>query len=685
MYSIMNITTLYVSQEYGNDRNRGFSANTEENGTGPLKTIEKALEIVSQIRLFGAVQPVTIRILDSVYKVSSPIIIKNDVSSVTIEPNDKTLISGGIEVKGFKKDKFNGVDCFSVDLSHMEDVKFSDFYVNGKAAKLTRYPGSGFLEPEDVENHSSELGAHSKWFIAKEEDFNTIKSFRNINDAIISYNHYWVDEHTPIESLDKETRKIEFEYLSRFTIELTHPASALRYIIENVAEAFKNPNEWYYDSSAKILYYIPCDENVKAEEIAGYIPLTDKLVCLEGEPEKKIKNITFRNFDMAYTKGDYKSRATDIDDAGDNAVGYASDAQAICNAHGSIELTNAYSCSFENCRMYCMGVHCVVLKDGCSRIRISGNEMKNMGGGGVVVGGGAYGSEKECHTYSNTISNNIIMHGGNRYFAACGILVKHSYENVISHNEIGYMYYTGISCGWVWGYNDSITHDNIIEKNHIHHLGFGMLSDMGGVYLLGRQYGTVVRNNYIHHVSSAHYGGWALYTDEGSTGITIENNVCHDTSDNSYHQHFGSMNVVRNNIFAFSKNEPVAASRAEMHTGIIVERNIIVTNGTPVFREGYTNGKDKGCVQMIVAKNNIVYDISQNEPKALKMGGEEYSFDECERIFNWRFGASVENPLFENIEQRDFTLSENSPAYKIGFRPIDISDVGVLKSEEYGR
>lgn len=67
MYSIMNITTLYVSQEYGNDGNRGVSANIEENGTGPLKTIEKAFEIVAQIRLFGAVQPITIRILDSVY------------------------------------------------------------------------------------------------------------------------------------------------------------------------------------------------------------------------------------------------------------------------------------------------------------------------------------------------------------------------------------------------------------------------------------------------------------------------------------------------------------------------------------------------------------------------------------------------------------------------------------------
>lgn len=678
MYSIMNITTLYVSQEYGNDRNRGFSADIKEDGTGPLKTIEKALEIISQIRLFGAVQPITIRILDGVYKIDSPIIIKNDVNSVTIEPNDKTLIMGGVEVRGFKKDEFNGVNCFSVDMSDKPCLNFSDFYVNGKAAKLTRFPDSGFLEPEDVENHSSELRASSKWFIAKEDDFNTIKNFKNINDCIISFNHYWVDEHTPIESFDAETRKIEFKYLSRFTIELTHPASALKYIVENVAEAFKNPNEWYYDSGSKKLYYIPENENIKAEEIIGYIPLTDKLVCLVGEPEKKIKNITFRNFDMAYTKGDYKSKAADIDNDDNCETGYASDAQAVCNAHGSVELTHAYSCAIENCRMYCTGIHCIVVKDGCSRIRLSSNEMKSIGGGGIVIGGGAYGSNKNLHTYSNIISNNTIMHGGNRYFAACGILVKHSYENVISHNEIGYMYYTGISCGWVWGYTDSITHDNIIEKNHIHHLGSGVLSDMGGIYLLGRQCGTIIRNNYIHDIASAHYGGWALYTDEGSTGITIENNICHDTSDNSFHQHFGSMNVVRNNVFAFSKTEAIATSRPEMHTGIIVERNIIVTNGTAVFREGYSE-KDKGCIQMIFSNNNIVFDISENEPKALKVGGKEYSFDECEKIFGLKFEAIVENPLFENLENREFILHKNSPAFKLGFKPIDMSNIGVIR------
>ena len=244
--------------------------------------------------------------------------------------------------------------------------------------------------------------------------------------------------------------------------------------------------------------------------------------------------------------------------------------------------------------------------------------------------------------------------------------------------EYIYLYYTGISCGWVWGYTDSITHDNIIEKNHIHHLGFGMLSDMGGVYLLGRQYGTVVRYNHIHDIVSAHYGGWALYTDEGSSGIVLENNICHDTSDNSYHQHFGKMNTVRNNIFAFSKAEPIACSKPETHTGIVVERNIIITNGVPVYRVGYSE-KDKDCAQMIFSSKNLIYDISKNVPQALKMGGKEYTFEEVRGLFDLDIGSIVSDPMFEDMENRNFTLKVSSPAYKIGFKPIDIKDIGVMK------
>lgn len=49
---------------------------------------------------------------------------------------------------------------------------------------------------------------------------------------------------------------------------------------------------------------------------------------------------------------------------------------------------------------------------------------------------------------------------------------------------------------------------------------------------------------------------------------------------------------------------------------------------------------------MIASYNNIVFDISENEPKAL--------------------------------ENREFTLLENCPAFKIGFKAIDMSNIGVI-------
>ena len=60
-----NITSLYVSQNNGNDKETGFSPVTGAAKDGPVKTIERALELVRQMRFFGAKQPVTIKVLDS--------------------------------------------------------------------------------------------------------------------------------------------------------------------------------------------------------------------------------------------------------------------------------------------------------------------------------------------------------------------------------------------------------------------------------------------------------------------------------------------------------------------------------------------------------------------------------------------------------------------------------------------
>ena len=702
MFNLENICTLYVSQQFGNDENNGFCANCENGTSGPFKTLEKAILKVSDMRDKGFIQPVSIKITDGVYNITKPVVIDERVYSVTIEPYASTEICGGIEIDNFNECEYNGIKCLCADLTHLENMDFSDFYVNGKPASVTVYPETGVLNPKDVENNTDDFYLGSKWFIAKDEDFEVIKNFKTIEDAYISYYHYWIDEHSPIESFDENAKKITMKYVSRFDMTHTIASSNIDYVIENVGEMLKKPGQWYCDKKEKKLYYIP-ENTENADSVKGYIPVTDKFFCIKGTLDKKVKNVRIRNFSFCYTKGEYKSTYdTDKYRHPSKKDGFASDIQSVCHGHGSIEFEFAQNCSIENCRLNCLGVHAVNLKDGCFDIDIVNNSISYIGGGGVYVSGQDANSENSTHTHDVNIHNNTILYCGRRYYASCGILIRHGYNCRVSHNEIGYVYYTGVSCGWVWGYGENISRNNIIEKNHIHHLGGGLLSDMGGIYTLGVQPGTVVRGNVVHDVESRHYGGWALYTDEGSSGILLENNVCYNTSDNVYHQHYGSMNTVRNNIFAFSKDAVIRHSHNTEKLGIICENNIIVIDGNSPFR---LRDKYDGEIKAIVSKNNFIYDYTKdykdeyfvivsddkcvfndtyvyNEDKANTPEQEsdiKYTYDQAKNVIGVEDGSVFLDPGFEDIENFNFNLKSTSPVYKLGFKPIDTSDVGPIK------
>ena len=59
-----------------------------------------------------------------------------------------------------------------------------------------------------------------------------------------------------------------------------------------------------------------------------------------------------------------------------------------------------------------------------------------------------------------------------------------------------------------------------------------MLSDGGGIYTLGTQIGTVIRNNVFHDVFP--YMGdpamaWGIYLDQGSNSLLVQNNIVYNT------------------------------------------------------------------------------------------------------------------------------------------------------------
>ncbi len=106
---------------------------------------------------------------------------------------------------------------------------------------------------------------------------------------------------------------------------------------------------------------------------------------------------------------------------------------------------------------------------------------------------------------------------------------------------------------WVGvGYGPSVSEKNLVQGNLIHDVGRKVLSDMGGIYLLGPAPGTVVRGNVIRDVESFGYGRLHRRGERSA----IENNLVYRTKSGGFHQHFGRDNVIRNNIFALAREGP---------------------------------------------------------------------------------------------------------------------------------
>jgi hypothetical protein len=128
------------------------------------------------------------------------------------------------------------------------------------------------------------------------------------------------------------------------------------------------------------------------------------------------------------------------------------------------------------------------------------------------------------------ISNNVISNSGNEDWGCVGIAVGYAHHVSIKHNEVFNLPYTGISVGWGWTKMTNASHDNLIFANHIHHVG-QRLGDLGGIYILSAQPGTVVAENSVSDITPSplvpdpqHW--FYLYLDEGSSYVTVRDNWC---------------------------------------------------------------------------------------------------------------------------------------------------------------
>lgn len=651
--SCASAVTLYVAPT-GHETGSGSA-------TDPLASLPGARDAVRRLKAAGPLTaPVVVRVVPGTYVLTEPVVFTPQDSGTAQAPityastgPTKPVFEGGRKIGGWTA----GAD--GVWTTKVPDVAggkwyFEQLWVNGRRATRARTPNEFYSYITDTVASGKDLSGNladlsRRAFKGRPQDLALLKglSTEQLGDVNVIFYFSWESARMRVGSFDPATNTVQLTGSTPWP--LNYWGASLRYQLENLKGALDQPGEWFLDRDGT-LYYKPLPgEDMKTAQV--YAPVATEFLRVEGQSDLglTVENLRFEG--LSFQHGQYLLPPQ----------GHG-DGQAEYGIPASIMVNGARNIAFDGCEIKHIGVYGLWFRQGCSDCSVTNCYLDDLGGGGVKIGEGG-----DVRTGHITVDNNIIHSGGKMHHGSHGVWIGASGNNQVTHNDISDFYYTGVSAGWSWGYNPTVSHNNKIDFNHIHHIGQGVLSDMGGIYTLGIADGTTLSNNVIHDVYSydkTGAGGWGLYNDEGSSNITMENNLVYNTKTGSYHQHYGENNVVRNNIFANSMHGQLQRSRPEEHNSFTFENNIVYWQSGPLLNGNWHN-------LHFITRNNLYWNTS-GEPVKFH----EFTLEEWQKQ-GQESGSLIADPLFVDPARANFHLQPGSPALKIGFKPFDYSKAGV--------
>lgn len=657
-------TVFYVSPD-GNDYFSGTLARTNRRRTdGPFFTVARARDAIRRLRQGTSgniTRRITVYLRGGTYFLPQPLALTPDDSGTADAPityaayqNEKPVISAGRPIRGWTKAAVNGHDVWAAAVPQFRESEdcFREMWVSGQRRPLARAPNVGFFRA--AQNQPGLQQNPSQLRFAG----NDLRNWPDLTHADLVVMSLWTDSHLPIESVNEE------DHIVHFTKAAVQKISANdKYWVEGALELLDQPGEWYFDRKGGTLYYIP----QTGEMMAGsefIIPWYNHVLHLQGSPQagQFVEHVIFRGITFANSEWNIPRASP-----GKEARGGFD--QAAIGVPGAVWGEGVRYCTFDSCTVAHAGNYGIELAGGCQHNKISRCTLTDLGGGGIKLGEGQIHLADSEQTKFNETSDCTIFDCGKRYPSAVGIWLGQTGENVITHNDVHGLWYTGISVGWTWGYGDSLARDNLIEFNHVHHIGAPadgvepILSDMGAIYTLGVQPGTFIRNNVFHDIAGLQYGGWGIYLDEGSSKIVAENNLVYRTTHGGLHQHYGADNVIRNNIFAFGRDDQIQRSRVEDHLSFTFERNLAYWDHGALLAGNWS-------------KLNVAFDYNtywQSSGDKFYLAGRSWE--------QWREAgmdrhSRIADPGFVDPEHSDFHLRPGFDPGPGGFVPFDLAGVG---------
>lgn len=516
-------------------------------------SIEKALQQAREERRLNNATDICLRLQEGVYQLNQPITIRPEDNGTRIVADGKVTISGGVSISGWKKEG----KCYVADVPNFNGrpLEFRQLWVNGKKAVRAR----------DVDDFEQMFRIRSV-DKANETIYVPAKAVKKIINA--KYPEMVLHEMWCIANLRIKNIKIQGDsaavtfHQPESHVHFMHPWPSpmvttdghnSAFYLTNAKELLDSEGEWYLDARASKLYYIPR----KGEDMGGaevIAPAVETLVQVAGTPDEPVKDVTFEGITFSYATwmrpsvsghaplqaGMYMTEAYKLrpkmdrpngDHKLDNQGWVGRPAAAVSlNCAENVSFTK---CTFEHNASTGLDYH-LYIKGGT----VDHCTFRDIGGNGILAGGFSPEGFEAHKPYDPTdrriictglnITNNLITDVTNEDWGCVGIGAGFVRDIRICNNEISDVSYTGISVGWGWNQQPCSMANNLISGNLIYNYAKHMY-DTAGIYTLGAQPHSLIEGNVVRDIYTPSYvhdpeHWFYLYTDEGSSGITVRNN-----------------------------------------------------------------------------------------------------------------------------------------------------------------
>ena len=521
----------------------------------PDSSLTDAVRKAREMRRLGKAAEVTIHLAAGTYYLYEPLRLRPEDSGLTIEGHG-AVISGGIPLGGWKSQ--HKLMVAEVPDFNGRPFDFRQMWVNGRKAVRARdvndFEQMARIMTYDKRNQIlwiprkaaekilkapyAEMVLHEMW----------CTSNLRIKSATVAGDSVAIRFHQP-------EAKLQFEHPwpSPMTPDTGHPSP---FYLTNARELLDEPGEWYHDIREHKVYYMPQGNEelrVKREGTGAIVPVLETLVEVIGTSERPVRHITFKGVTFSHTTwmrpsekghvplqaGMYLTEAYKLRPQIDRPNNHKLDNQGwLGRADAAVELRWAEGCNFEQCRFEHLGGSGLDYMEGCRGGKTTRCTFTDIAMNGYVCG--SFSPEGlETHLPYQPTDFRMVCTGQeitdcefynvtNEDWGCVAIAAGYVSGINIEHNTIHDVSYTGISLGWGWNRDLVCMKDNKVHANLIYDYARHMY-DCAGIYTLGNQPGTQIWENVVYDIAKPSYvhdpNHWFyLYTDEGSSNITLRDN-----------------------------------------------------------------------------------------------------------------------------------------------------------------